>query len=299
MSDAISWNDYPVSSSNRIVLTQEQLGIPGIRSFGWQRDITASCYLPDHFHENALELTFIINGDYTFCIRNTNYCIKRRELFIAYPNEIHSTNSMPMSVGEFYWLQLEVSHPENFLWLSHPAAESLLERFSITRRHVMFLRQKESLSILPKAFSCALSESENDRYLCASLLVTMLNLFCCESPDYLPSLTPDIDAALHYIHSNIKEDLSLEVIADKAGLSLSQFKQKFRLETGSSPRDYINRQKIEFSKQLLLKGNSVTDIAMALSFNTSSYFTSVFRKYTRCTPSEFIKNNKEKSGTVF
>lgn len=298
MPEAIKWIDDPVRTAGRIVLTQEQLTIPGIRTFGWQRDIVASSPLPDHFHENALELTFIIDGDYTFHIGNANYRLNSGEIFIAYPGEIHSTDSLPMSVGEIYWIQLDISCPGDFLWLSRAAAGSLLKRFSPSRRHVMSMHKKESLSILPKAFSCALSGSENDQSLCAALLVMLLNLLCCESSGQLPSLTPDIEAALYYIHSNIREALLLEAVAEKAGLSLSQFKQKFRKQTGSSPRDYINRQKIDASKQLLLDGRSITDTAMELSFNTSSYFTAMFRKYTRCTPSEFIKNNRTKFPVV-
>lgn len=166
--------------------------------------------------------------------------------------------------------------------------------FGPARRHILTMNKKELSSILPKAFSCALSDSENDQALCASLLVTLLNLLCCESPEALPSLTPDIEAALYYIHSNIRENLALESVAEVAGLSLSQFKQKFRRQTGSSPRDYINRQKIELSRQLLSGGKSITDTAMELSFNTSSYFTTMFRKYTGRTPSDFIKSHADK-----
>ena len=113
----------------------------------------------------------------------------------------------------------------------------------------------------------------------------ILNLVCRKPPDELPSFTPDIEAALHYIHSNIREELSLETIAAQTGLSLSQFKLKFRQQTGSPPRVYINRLKIELSKAMLLAGKTKTESPWSLAFSTSSYFTSVFRKYTACTPS--------------
>ena len=58
---------------------------------------------------------------------------------------------------------------------------------------------------------------------------------------------------------------------------------------GISPRYYINQQKIEYSKMLLQDGMSVTDIAMLLNFNTSSYFSTVFKKYTLFSPLEYLK----------
>ncbi|MBQ7839334.1 MAG: hypothetical protein IJ390_02445 [Lachnospiraceae bacterium] len=62
MSKALNAYEPPMCTANRIVLTQELLQIPGIRTFGWQRDISATSPLQDHFHEDALELTFIVNG---------------------------------------------------------------------------------------------------------------------------------------------------------------------------------------------------------------------------------------------
>lgn len=295
--ESLNQKDTPQASANRIVLTQDQLMIPGIRSFGWQRDSKANSPLPDHFHENALELTFILDGSYTFRIGNANYSLGGGELFIAYPDEVHSTGQLPMSVGEIYWIQLELSRLENFLFLSREASSSLIRRFCRFGQHVLPTRKKEILSLLSRAFSCALSGEENERYLCAALLAACLNLLCCEmcekSDNRLSCLTPDMEAALHYIHANLREALTLEEVAAVSGLSLSQFKQKFRQQTGASPRDYINRKKIDLSAQLLLAGKSKTEVAMELNFNTSSYFASVFRKYHSCTPSEYVARKKK------
>ena len=37
---------------------------------------------------------------------------------------------------------------------------------------------------------------------------------------------------------------------------------------------------------------SVTDIAMLLGFTTSSYFSTVFKKYTLYTPTEYLEKEK-------
>ena len=118
MTDVLNWKDSYDNTASRIVLTSRELQIPGLRSFGWQRDVSASWPLPNHFHENLLELTFIAEGNYTFRIGGADYPLKGGELFIAYPNEIHSTNQLAMSVGEFYWLQLDPGCPDDFLFLS-------------------------------------------------------------------------------------------------------------------------------------------------------------------------------------
>ena len=80
----------------------------------------------------------------------------------------------------------------------------------------------------------------------------------------------------------------MEELAKLCRLSVSQFKQKFRAQVGMAPRHYVNYHKIQLAKKMLLDGMSVTNTAMELGFGSSSYFTVVFRRYSACTPSEFL-----------
>ena len=107
-------------------------------------------------------------------------------------------------------------------------------------------------------------------------------------------MSPDIGRTLDYILDHITSELSLEELASLANLSCSQYKQKFKKQLGISPRRFINQQKIEQAKQLLQEGMSVTDIAMFLGFNTSGYFSTVFKKYMLCTPMEYVKSLQDK-----
>ena len=59
----------------------------------------------------------------------------------------------------------------------------------------------------------------------------------------------------------------------------------------SPPRTYINRQKIELAKELLLQSGNITSVAEELSFDTPAYFSSVFRKFMAMTPSQYIREN--------
>ncbi|MBR7189284.1 MAG: helix-turn-helix transcriptional regulator, partial [Clostridia bacterium] len=70
---------------------------------------------------------------------------------------------------------------------------------------------------------------------------------------------------------------------------LSHFKEKFRRQMLTTPRAYINQQKIELAKELLLQRGSITEVAEELSFDTPAYFSTVFRKFTAMTPSQYIR----------
>jgi len=102
-------------------------------------------------------------------------------------------------------------------------------------------------------------------------------------------ITPDIGNAISYIMDNLSEELSLEKTASHVLLSVSRFKQKFKDQLGTSPRNYINYQKIELAKNLLCETQNVTQTAMALGFSSSTYFSVVFRRFTSMSPTEYLR----------
>ena len=83
----------------------------------------------------------------------------------------------------------------------------------------------------------------------------------------------------------------LDALAEISGLSLSHFKEKFRRQMLTTPRAYINQQKIELAKKLLLETCNVTSVAEELGFDTPAYFSAVFRKFMAVTPSQYIREN--------
>ena len=100
---------------------------------------------------------------------------------------------------------------------------------------------------------------------------------------------PDsIEAAIAYIRRHLSEPILLEDAAASCGLSLSRFKVRFKEATGDTPREYINRLKIERAKLLLRCGQSVTETALDLGFATPSYFSVIFKKYAGCSPSAYL-----------
>ena len=144
--------------------------------------------------------------------------------------------------------------------------------------------------LVVKAFEAA---CEGKYSLTAAFLQFYLQLLIDGTDEETSCISPNIQRTLDIIDANITVEISLQMLADSAGLSCSQFKQNFKKELGVSPRNYINNRKVEYGKALLLEGKSVTEVAMALNFSSSNYFSSVFKKYTLCTPSEYVRKTEK------
>lgn len=95
--------------------------------------------------------------------------------------------------------------------------------------------------------------------------------------------------AIDYIHENITDPLSLNIIAKHLNKSKSYVCSLFKEEVGISMMDYINSHKIEESLYFLNYSNmSISDIAYLFSFCNPGYFTRLFKKYTGKTPQVYI-----------
>jgi len=103
-------------------------------------------------------------------------------------------------------------------------------------------------------------------------------------------ISPVIQASLDFIGKNEDVCLNVASVAEEVHLSESNFKMRFREEIGVPPAEYMLHQKIEIAKTRLGKpGATITDVAFGLGFSSSQYFATVFKRFTKRTPSEFLK----------
>lgn len=105
-----------------------------------------------------------------------------------------------------------------------------------------------------------------------------------------------IRKAIHYIHNNLGEELTLDMIARHANLSKCYFCTQFKKEMKMNFTDYLTYTRIEKSKYLLCNSDkSILDIAILIGFNSQGYFTTQFKKHTGITPKEFRDRNDDRN----
>ncbi|WP_284645548.1 response regulator [Paenibacillus silviterrae] len=100
-----------------------------------------------------------------------------------------------------------------------------------------------------------------------------------------------IQRAVEYIDKNFAgEELSLQSVADEAGMSSSYFSRLFKEELGVSFIDYITRLRMEKAKELLQEPGSKTyEIAYAVGYSDYPHFAKSFKKYCGFSPKEYKK----------
>ncbi len=98
------------------------------------------------------------------------------------------------------------------------------------------------------------------------------------------------DRAREYILDHITEKITLSDVAAYANVSPGYMSKSFNRIMGVSLVDYINKNKVEKAKEMMMNGDdSVADMALSLGFSNIYYFSKVFRKVEGIPPTDYMR----------
>ena len=99
---------------------------------------------------------------------------------------------------------------------------------------------------------------------------------------------PDILRTQHLIEHQVGLGLSVDELSQKAGMSRRNFVRRFVRATGNSPREYVQRVRMEAAKRALEDGEaSVAGVARAVGYQDPVAFRKVFARLTGLTPVDY------------
>ncbi|CAM4447648.1 two-component system response regulator YesN [Paenibacillus endophyticus] len=98
----------------------------------------------------------------------------------------------------------------------------------------------------------------------------------------------EIRSAIQWIQANMKQPISLPILAEQVGLSAHYVSRLFREETGDTVNQYITRLRMEKAVELLKQTNKkVYEIAEEVGIPSYRYFTVTFRNWTGVSPTDY------------
>jgi LacI family transcriptional regulator len=120
------------------------------------------------------------------------------------------------------------------------------------------------------------------------LLVPPLGVSTRQSSDILAIDDADVAKAIHYIRRHAFEGITVEDILEEVPLSRRALEHRFRRRLGRSPKEEIQRLRLDQAKSLLAS----TDLPLArisdrLGFHQPAYLSAVFKKETGVTPAAY------------
>lgn len=97
-----------------------------------------------------------------------------------------------------------------------------------------------------------------------------------------------IAGVIRWLADNLRADLSIEVLAQRAHMSVRNFARVFRRETGATPASYVEGLRLEAARRALELGTaSVKQIASETGFNSAETMHRAFQRRLSVTPLQY------------
>lgn len=239
----------------------------------------------NHMHD-MVEIVYLTQGTANVSCNGTDYRLQTGELFIAFPNLMHS-----------YWHTEAVTGYITIF--KSDILKSFGESFSSKIPICPVIGADELSPKIPPLFEeAAETFKKNPPFKGERLfaLIVLLLSHVLEKLTFCQNKNLNMDTASQvftYCNENFCESISLDSVSRALSTSKYHIIRIFREKLNTTFQAYINKLRIEKAKQLLKEtSDSVTEISIKTGYNTICSFNRAFLADTGLSPSQYRKRTK-------
>lgn len=254
------------------------------------KNYSRSMQLP-HFHDDY-EIYFLVKGNRKYFLANKICDLSPGDILLINHHEPHQATLASDQPYERYLLHVSCKMM-NTLCKEYKELNGFIDTRFFRVDAETFDEILNTLELMRKEFHLKDSISQAT---IKNLVARVLLLLCRaeRAPNHEVPLTEKNDIRLqnsiNYIVENFADPITLEQCARIAYMSPSHFSRLFHRLTSMSFKEYLNKLRVQKACELLKQNNcSITDLAMNVGFNSSSYFSQVFKELTGTSPLTYRK----------
>lgn len=232
-----------------------------------------------HYHD-TYELYYLDIGTRNYFIEDKIFSVSAGDFVLIPPSKLHRT-------GGSYGLRTLIGFDYAFLAKTYrgEALEQLLSGFNHLHISPPKELHSELRSILKELKSC---EGETTFALYLGVLLEKLSR-CTPDTNY----DEQMGRILKYINTNFADINNIEQIAEQFYISKYHLCRIFKESMKMTVIDYLNIIKVKSACSLLESSDkSVLEISQLCGFNSTAYFSNVFKKIMKTSPSRYKKEKK-------
>lgn len=250
--------------------------------------ISASKYEDDWFsipHVHYFtELIYVVRGNGIFIQEDQSFPITANDLVIIPPYAQHTEASKASSPLEYIVLGIEgiTFHTEG------SPSQNILYNYG---------KHSETLILLKMLLKEAESKGRWYDLVCHDILEILL-VQIIRSQSLIPAplssarMPKECSQIKQYLDSHYSEAITLDWLANWIHMNKYYMVHAFTEYTGMSPIHYLNKRRLEVSRELLKTTDySISRIASLAGFSSQSYFAQVFKKDCGLSPAAYRREN--------
>ncbi len=251
--------------------------------------------IDSHAHSNFFELTVVLEGEGTIYANSVPTNVKRNDIYLSFPNDIHKIVSDPNKPLKFDFLAFNTDDP------ALGAELKKIEMAHVAPTNRVF-KDKNIPLLVDMGISELLSDDSQtdilDSILRLIILHSVKNFTQTRSKNSSAKMNPNKTDELcyqlmSYINSHIYEIKNLEELAESTNYCYPHLSSIFKRHTSQTLSEYFRFQKLEKAKFLIEETElSLTEIAEKLNYASIYSFSKAFKKQYKISPGEYRKAQK-------
>ena len=272
------------------LLTKSTEPLPALR-YGIQRadsfiDLEDPTIDPLHIH-SYLEIFFSIDAEVSFLVNDAFYPVGVGDLIISRPGDVHVCIFPKSAAYKYYCLWIDTDFSS--------ALFSFLHKKDFSPLVSLESKKAVSLNAMLDALYTLTDEEKNSVQEISMLFSVLSSLSKAHGTS---ERNAEVPVVLSDIISFVKQDFTdIRTVADitkKFFISVSTLNRYFRTYLHTTPREYIEAQKLAYAMELLNNGASVTESCAEAGFADCSHFIVLFKKKFGNTPLKYKKRLQAK-----
>jgi YesN/AraC family two-component response regulator len=235
----------------------------------------------------------VIKGKGSFTINGTHYPAEAGKFFSFSPGMEVERQTDPEQPLEYYFFRFHYTETfdEKEQWISRSSDESPfpLEGMYTVHNTPQLIYLFEQLDILWKRRGHMTAMRR--KILLLEFFLTLIQDFRAQK--VAGDTTAAIELTQDYMVGHYQEPLTLEGLAQMAGLSISHYSRLFKKYIGYSPIDYLTHLRVDRAKELLMLSDyRLKSIASSVGYTDEFYFSRIFKKVTGVSPRDYAKKHR-------
>ena len=109
-------------------------------------------------------------------------------------------------------------------------------------------------------------------------------------PVFLAGKNSLLDQITDYVKANLAEKLTLKMVADHFGVSVSTVTQLYQKKAQTTFHEFVTQCRMEKARTLILQGMSLETVGKTVGYSDHSTFYRAFRQAFGVSPREYRKN---------
>ena len=251
----------------------------------------------------GIEIGYVSNGKLPFSVGDASYLVEPGHLTITRPWQRHRVGNPMVPACRYSWLILDVGirrpnqtwHWPSWLLSSKSDLKRLTEMLSKNEQTIW--RADRKLGICFGQLDRIVARKDRDtnhtklKILINELILLLAEMLVSRNPlldESLSSSERTVRLFLENLSHRCDEPWTLDSMAAHCGLGRTHFSSYCKKLSNAAPAEYLTRTRMNAATRLLTHHPelSITEIAFRCGFQSSQYFSNVFRKQHGHSPSE-------------